>query len=885
MSAGPVGGLRRGAATLLAVALAALPASAQAQVPVAQDRHPTDGVDRVIHDVAGEGDATSIELNPALLSDVKGVDLSVMGYRSLSNYTRGSGFGGFFAANLGFGLAAGMGVQVMRPRLRLGDADFDAASNPDVTKLSLALAADFGDTGFGVGVHGVRAQGQWLQRPDLDLGGLVRLFNYGSAGFNARLSPVDVSSLSLPAHFSLTGELALRPLGTHHLELAAAATQQVLVSEGGEPAQRVDFSGFLPRGRVAVRWQGWALKAEVEQVRASVLDPVTFERVRGQKALRGGVALEGSWDVISVGAGVHAGVSDGLDGVGITARLHSREAGRVYWPRQIDADRFDLSELANERTLIDMLQRLERARVAGERSVLVVDARGTKAGWASLHELREALIRVRNAGGHVFAYLESASLKDYYVASAAERVYVHPAGSLDTHGISSTSLYFKGALDKVGVKAEVIKVDEYKSAGERFSHAAPSEPDRQQRAELQHDIYAQLVHDVAQARGLSLADVRGRFDEAPWGPHQAIEQGLVDEVVFRDELLDKIGEQIGAKVEFARIGDTTPREHWAEDPYVAVVLVEDAIVDGPSRSIPFFGIGFAGGDTIAETLRELRKDRYCRGVVLRVNSPGGSALASDIIWREVALTAQAHEDDPKFAPPIVVSMGDVAASGGYYVSMGARTVLADPMTITGSIGVISIHFDVSELLEKLGISTFNFKEGKNADIGSPFAPYAEDQRARIEASIRRTYDLFRERVAQGRGLTAEKVNELGRGHVYSGIDALALGLVDELGGLHEAIERVRSEAGVPGWRSLRVRVLPERSSLIDLILAAARGPSGRVGMVGRAVEHKRARAEQASLRRALPLALDEALSKVPLSLLFLPQGQPHAIAPRMIELE
>jgi protease IV len=869
---------------LLVAALALPPAVAAGQEPLAQDRHPTDGVDRVIHDVAGEGDATSIELNPALLADVEGVDVAAMGYSSVSRYTRGSGFGGFLATNLGFGLAAGMGVQVVRPQLRLPGADFDAAHNPSLTKLSFALAGDLGDGAFGVGVHGVRAEGRWLQRPDLDIGGLVRLFNYGSAGFNARLSPVDVSSQALPGHVSLTGELALRPLGTHHLELAVAATQQVLVSEGGEPAQRVDFSGFLPRGRVGLRYQGLTLRAEVEQVRASVLDPATYERVRGQKALRGGVQLEAAWDVITVGAGVHAGLSEGLDGVGYVARLHSRERGRAFWPRRVDADRFDMSTVGDERSLIRMLQRLERAAQAGERSVVVIDARGTGAGWASLHELRQALRRVRDAGGHVFAYLEGASLKDYYVASVAERVFVHPAGSLDTHGLSSTAIYLKGALDKVGVRAEVIKVDEYKSAGERFDRTGPSEADVAQRTEIQRDTFAQIVHDVAKARGLTLAGVRERFDEAPWGPHAAVEQGLVDEVVFRDELLDAIGEQLGAKVEFAAFGDTSPREHWAEDPYVAVVLVEDAIVDGESRSIPLFGLGFAGGDTIAKTLRQLRDDRYCKGVVLRVNSPGGSALASDVIWREVALTAKAHDDDPRFAPPIVVSMGDVAASGGYYVATGAPTVLADPMTITGSIGVISVHFDVSGLLGKLGIATHSLTEGKNAGIGSPFAPYTDDQRARIEGSIRRTYDLFRERVAEGRGLTVEKVDELGRGHVYSGTDALALGLVDELGGLAEAIALVRERAGVPGWRTLRVRVLPEQKSLIDLILETARGPGRRPGLLGRAVDRKRNKAEQASLRHALPLALDEALSKIPLSLLLLPQGQPHAILPGVIEI-
>ncbi len=876
---------RRGACLLTALALGLLPSDGEAQVPRAQDRHATDGVDRVIHDVSGEGDASSIELNPALLGDVQGVDITLMGYRNVSDYTRGTGFGGFFASNLGFGLAAGFGVQVMRPGLRLDGADFDAAANPDLTKLSFAFAGDFDDAAFGVGVHGVRAQGQWLQRPDLDIGTMARIFNYGSVGLSARLSPADVDSQALPGHLSLTGELAVRPLGTHHFEIAAGARQQVLVSENGDSPQRVDISGFLPRGRVAVRWQGWALKGEIEQVRASALDPVTFERVRGEKALRGGVALEASWDVLSASAGVHAGVSEGLDGVGFSARLHSRGRGRVVWPRQIDAERLDLSGVSDERDLIAMLQRLERAEQAGDRTVLVVDARGTGAGWASLHEMREALVRVRNAGGHVFAYLENATLKDYYIASVAEQIYLHPAGALETYGISATSLYFGGAFDKLGVNAEVIKVDEYKSAGERFDRTGPSDPDRAQRTELQRDHYTQVVHDVAQGRSLALADVRGRFDQAPWGPNAAVEHGLVDEVVFRDELLDRISERIGADVEFARIGDTSPVEHWATDPYIAVVLVDGTIVDGKSRTIPLFGLGFSGGDTIAKTLRELRDDRYCRGVILRVNSPGGSALASDVIWREVQRTADAHEQDPRFAAPIVVSMGDVAASGGYYVAMGAPTVLADPMTITGSIGVISIHFDVSGLLGKLGISTSTLKQGLNADIGNPFAPYSADQLARVESSIGRTYDLFRDRVAQGRGMTPDKVNELGRGHVYSGQDAKALGLVDSMGGLHDAVALIREQAGLPKWRSVKLRVLPEQKSLVDLILETARGPRGRVGPAGRAVERRRARKQGVALRNALPLALDEALAKLPLSLLFLPQGQAQAIAPAHLELQ
>ncbi len=876
---------RRLGASVLGLALSLAPSATTAQVPIAQDRHPTDGVDRVIHDVSGEGDASSIELNPALISDVEGLDVTLMGYRTESNFMRGSGFGGFAALNLGFGLSTGFGVQVMRPALRLNGADFDAAANPDLTKLSFALAGNFNGGALGIGLHGVRRQGQRLQRPDIDVGALIRLFNYGSVGVNARLSPVDIDSQVLPGHMSLTGELALRPLGTRHLEFAGAATQQLLISENGEPAQRVDFSGFLPRGRIAVRWQGWALKGEIEQVRTSVLDPVSFARVRGEKGLRGGVALEGSWDVLTVGGGIHAGLSEGLDGYGFSARLHSRPGGRAYWPRQLDAERYDLSKVGDERSLISMLQRLERAERGGDRTVVVLDARGTGAGWASLHELREALIRVRNAGGHVFSYIENTTLKDYYLASVAEQIYVHPAGSLETYGIGSTSLYFKGALDKLGVKAEVIKVDEYKSAGERFTHEGPTDPDRMQREEIQRDIYGQVVHDIAQARGMSLADVRGHFDEAPWGPNAAVDEGLVDKVVFRDQLLDTISERIGAEVEFAPFPDTRPDTYWAEDPYIAVVLVEDTIVDGRGRTIPFLNLGFAGGDTIAQTLRDLREDRYCRGIVLRVNSPGGSALASDIIWREVKITAEEHAADPRFTAPIVVSMGDVAASGGYYVSMGAPTVLADPMTITGSIGVISMHFDVSGLLSTLGINAVAMEQGKNATMGSLFKPYTDDQRTRIEESIRRTYDLFRERVAEGRGISVEKVDELGRGHVYSGSDAKALGMVDAMGGLHDAIAMVRKEAKLRDWRPVKIRVMPRERRLVDLILGSTRGPRGRVGAIGRAVERRRVRAKADAAREALPLALDEALSRLPLSLLFLPQDQAHAIVPWLVELE
>lgn len=874
--------MKRAAAIAIALGLST---TASAAPPQATERNPTDGVDRVYHDYSSEGDASSLELNPAMLSGMRGVDLTLLGYDATDQYTRGRGFGAFFGLNLGFGLASAFGVQVVSPRLDADVRDFDEAANPDITKISYGLAADMGTQGsIGVAIHGSRADGRWLGRPDLDVGSMVRIFNYGSVGVAARLGPTDLSTEGLPAHLSVTGEVAVRPLGTPHVELAGGVTQRVLAGEAGDGLQPQGLDGLLPRGRVALRYQGWTLTGEVEQVRAATLDEVTLDRLRETKALRGGVAIGAAWDFASVSGGIHAGVSEGVDGYGIKARLSSRRKGRVYWRRQVAAERIDLSDLDDERDLIELLGRLQRAEKAGKRTVLVVDARSVSAGWASLHEIREAIVDIRNAGGHVFAYVEDASLRDYYVASAAEKIYVHPGGSLSIYGLSSTMVYLRGALDKVGVKAEVLKIKEYKSAGERFTQTKPSKFDREQREALLDDTYGKIVYDVARGRAMSKAQVRGLVDDSPHSPDEAVERGLADEVVFRDEILERVSEDIGAEVEFSSFSDTRREDPWRTDPYLAVVLVEGTIVDGQSRRIPLFGINFAGGDTIAKTLENLREDDACRGIVLRVNSPGGSALASEVIWREVARTHEEFEKDKKFSPPIVVSMGDVAASGGYYVSMGTDTVYADPMTITGSIGIIALHFDVSGLLGKLGISTSTFKRGENPDIDSPFKPYTDDQRQRRERELAQKYDLFITRVSDARGIDKEKVDELGRGHVWSGVDAQGNGLVDHLGGLHDALTEVRKRAGIAQWRHMPLRVLPNKPTLLDLLLRESGNPLGKAGPVRKAVERRRARRVQAQLADTLPLALNEALARLPLSLLFLPQDKATAILPGEIRV-
>ncbi|HWB82255.1 MAG TPA: signal peptide peptidase SppA, partial [Nannocystaceae bacterium] len=728
-------------------------------------------------------------------------------------------------------------------------------------------------------VSGIRSDNQWLRRPDLDLGLVYRIANYGSLGVSARLGPGDLRGADFRSQASLVAELAVRPLGTRMLELAGGVRSVLVQADPGEGLHRVGVTeGLFPRGRIALRYRGVALLGEVEQVQTTVLDPATLQSVRTDKSLRGAVALELGWDFVRARVGVHAGVSDGVDGVGFEAHLSSTRQDRAVWTRRVDAERIDFGDVDDEESLVAMLQRLERAEKAGDRSVLVVHA-ATKAGWATRHELREALIRGRNAGGHVFAYLESASLPEYYVASAAEQVYIHTAGSLETYGLSNTRFYFKDALAKLGVKAEVLKIDEYKTAGESFAESGPTAPSREQETALQSDTYAKIVGDIAQARGLSRARVRELFDDAPHVPEDAVAAKLVDEVVYRDQLLDRVSDVIGANVEYKRFDDTRHGQNtWGDAPYLAVVLVEGTIIDGESRFVPLLGLRFAGADTIVRTLRNLREDRACKGILLRVDSPGGSALASDIIWREVQLTKEAHAKQPRFEPPIVVSMGDVAASGGYYVAMGAGPVFADPLTVTGSIGVISIHPDLSGLLGKLGISAVTTKQGKNPDMMEPWHPFNADQRARLQKSMQHTYDLFRKRVAEGRGITPERVHELGRGHVYSGSAAKKLGLVDRLDGLDGALDHLRGLVKVQRGTQLELRVLPHRVTLVDLVLEA-------LGVKRRDREPVVKTKRRARLKGelALPPVLDAALAKLPLSLVFLQPGQPHALLPWLPE--
>jgi protease-4 len=856
-----------------------VPLATFAQSPVVVDRAASDGVDRPIHDISGEADASSLELNPALLSAIRGIDFVVRGYVSNDTFGRGDGVGGFFALGVR-GFAAAFGAQALRPGFDDGQFDAERSFHPDAVKVSGGVAlGDPERSSLGIGVSRIHGGGSgglgWLRRPDLDIGLISRVTNYAALGLTARMSPSGLSEEATRSFFTFDSELAIRPLGTRWLELAGGVRARVNQADG-DGLSGLGGEDLMPHGRIALRYQGLTLAGEIEQVPMIQLDEETLEIEGRGMAVRGALNLGLNWDYLGIEIGSHAGPNRGITGTGFAMHMSTDRQGRAFWLRPTDVERVELSSVRGERKFLSLLRRVQRATDAGSRSVLLLDCRDMKLGWASLQELRGELVRARNAGVHLFAYMEGAGLDEYYLASVAEQVYLHTIGELTIHGLSSTGVYFNNLLETLGVRVEALHIKEYKSAHERLSRSDRSKYDREQREAMMTTIYDTAVHDIAQGRGLTLAQVRDAIDEAPHGPQRAVELGLIDEVVHRDEVLTHIGETIGMPVEYKPFRDgSRQRETWSRAPYFAIVPVVGTIADGDSQQVPFLNLQFAGGDSIAKTLKQVREDPACKGVVLRVNSPGGSALASEIIWREVQRTHDAHERDDR-SPPIVVSMGDLAASGGYYVSMGAPKIFAQPTTITGSIGVVSIHFDIQNLLEVLGIGVDTITKGKYADIGSFYRHFSDEEKKRLEDSMFRIYEVFTGRVADNRGMTKEKVNELGRGHVYSGADAKALGLVDEFGGLREAVDYLRKEAGVRKLPPVELRVFPRYTGLLGLIF-------NELGDAGKKIELHRD-AAKAKKSGMVPKFVSAAVARLPLSLLFLPQGEAQLIVDQSYEI-
>ena len=444
-----------------------------------------------------------------------------------------------------------------------------------------------------------------------------------------------------------------------------------------------------------------------------------------------------------------------------------------------------------EETWLHLIRRIQEAIDDPGVKGFVLHVDRAPPSWAHVQELRDLVAQARARGKVTVAYLDrDAGNASYLLAVAADRVYLHPAANLDLVGLSMELTYLRGTLDLLGVEPQYVKRSEYKSAPEQWTRHGPSEAARAQLDALLDGLSDELARGVADGRARSPEQVRRLVDGGPFTADDAEARGLVDGVFYPDQLEERLEESFRRGFELDpdyRLDDEVTG--WPAAREIAVVYVDGVIVPGPSSQGGLLSGRTAGSDTIVRQLDQARRDDAVQAVVLRVDSPGGSAFASDEIWR----ATQRLKESGK---PLIVSRGGVAASGGYYVAAGADAIYAEPGTITGSIGVFSGKFSLGGLYDKVGVETEILSRGRNAAMYSASRPMDEAELETMDRLVGATYAQFKDRVATGRGLSAEQVEEVARGRVWSGADAKEQGLVDELGGIDAAIERARAEAGL-----------------------------------------------------------------------------------------
>ncbi|NAS24642.1 signal peptide peptidase SppA [Herbidospora sp. NEAU-GS84] len=469
--------------------------------------------------------------------------------------------------------------------------------------------------------------------------------------------------------------------------------------------------------------------------------------------------------------------------------------------------------------LSDVIGGLRRARRDPRVKGLIVKIGGHPLGLAMVQEIRNAVVHFRAAGKLTVAWADTYGevangTVPYYLASAFEKVYLQPSGDVGLTGVAIEQRFLKGALGKLDVDYQVGQRHQYKTAANMFTQDHMTDAHKEMTGRLAESLTEQLVAGIAEGRGLEPKRVRELIDQGPFYGQEAVAAGLVDGLKYRDEVYADHVPEDSLLLYVARYAKTAlPKMPHPGEQVVALVHGHGAIRLGRSGRSPLGGGSAMGSDTISAAIRAARRDDKVRAIVFRVDSPGGSYTASDSIWREVILAKRAGK-------PVIVSMGDVAASGGYFVSMAADVIYAQPGTLTGSIGVFGGKAVLGGLLGRLGISTEIVAEGANAGMFSSTRPFSDSQWARVNTWLDRVYDDFVDKVAQGRGMEREKAESLARGRVWTGADARDNGLVDELGGIEDALAEARKRAGLAADAPVRSypkinpleRLMPAESS-------------------------------------------------------------------------
>ncbi|MES2836516.1 MAG: signal peptide peptidase SppA [Bacteroidota bacterium] len=457
-----------------------------------------------------------------------------------------------------------------------------------------------------------------------------------------------------------------------------------------------------------------------------------------------------------------------------------------------------------------ILRALEHAKLDKKIKGIYLNLESVPAGMATMEEIREALVDFKTSGKFIVAYSEVYTQKAYYLASVADKMYMNPAGDMELKGLSTSLMFFKNTLEKLEVEPEIIRHGKFKSAVEPFMYDKMSAENRKQTMSFVGTIWNNMLTGIGQSRKISIEELNSiATNLSITNAEDAVKLKLIDKLSYYDEieteLKNRVGLVAGADLNFVSLKKYSQHveqnKQFAKDK-IAVIYASGEIQSGDSDD------GAMGSETIAEAIKDARLDSKIKAIVLRVNSPGGSALASDVMWREVILA--------KKVKPVIVSMGDVAASGGYYISCAADKIFADKNTITGSIGVFGLMFNAKAMLNnKLGLTFDTVMTNKHADMGSIYRPLTNEERNFMQMSVERVYKDFITKVGEGRKMDIAQVDSVGQGRVWSGVDAKNIGLIDEFGGLNAAIMEAAKMAKLSKYK---ITELPKQKEPFEKLM-------------------------------------------------------------------
>jgi protease IV len=481
--------------------------------------------------------------------------------------------------------------------------------------------------------------------------------------------------------------------------------------------------------------------------------------------------------------------------------------------------------LGEQSTLRDVLDGIERAQADPRIKGILARIGDSELGTARAQELRDALAQFRANGKFALAYADSfgeagAGMRSYYLATAFDEIWLQPVGEIGLVGMRVEMPFFRGTLDMLGVAPRFEHRSEYKTAANIFTETKMTPAHREETEALLRSVYDQIVTGIAEGRKLDAASVRALIDEGPFDTERALAAHLVDHVGYRDDATAaarKRGGENAKLVPLSRYLDGAGRPHQT-GPTIAVIYGTGIITRGDSSSNPLSGATVMGADTIARAFRLAAEDASVRAILFRIDSPGGSATASETIWREAVRAKEAGK-------PLIVSMGNVAGSGGYYVAAGADKIVAEPATLTGSIGVVSGKVLVSGLSQKLGVTWDAIQIGRNAGMLSVIDEFTPAEHERFERTLDAVYGVFKDRVATGRKLGTDAVEDVARGRVWTGADAKARRLVDELGGFGTALALAKTAAGVAADSDVTLKTFPPANDTPSAIIARLTGRS------------------------------------------------------------